>query len=307
MLYLYTRDQPERYQQLLQQALPEIELACWPQEVDAEAVTHAAVWSPPEGFFARFPRLQAVFSLGAGVDKLLRCPELSPQTALIRLTDTGMAQQMREYALSGLLHYQRNMDIYRQQQNAGRWLQHAHRPAAEIRVSILGMGELGGRVAQDLAALGYRVTGWRRTPRVHESIPCVHGLAALPTLLRNTDVLFCVLPDTPQTRGLLDAEHLALLPPEAAIINAGRGSLIDEAALLAHLDRGNLRFAMLDVFATEPLAPDHPFWHHPRLILTPHVAADTIPEEAVRQIADRLRALNSGQPVNGLVNRQRGY
>ena len=119
MLYLYTQDQPERYQQLLREALPEIDIACWPQEVDAKAVTHAAVWSPPEGFFARFPRLQAVFALGAGVDKLLRHKELSPQVSLIRLTDTGMAQQMREYCLYGLLHYQRGMDIYRQQQSAG--------------------------------------------------------------------------------------------------------------------------------------------------------------------------------------------
>ena len=307
MLYLYTQDQAERYQQLLREALPEIDIACWPQEVDAKAVTHAAVWSPPEGFFARFPRLQAVFALGAGVDKLLRHKELSPQVSLIRLTDTGMAQQMREYCLYGLLHYQRGMDIYRQQQSAGRWVQLPTRQAAEVRVSILGMGELGSRVAQDLVDRGYRVTGWRRQSHAHETIPCVHGLAALPALLRNTDVLFCVLPDTPETRHLLNAERLALLPSDAALINAGRGSLIDEAALLAHLDRGHLRFAMLDVFATEPLAPDHPFWHHPRLILTPHVAADTILEEAVRQIAARLRALSSGQPVNGLVDRQRGY
>ena len=111
MLYLYTQDQPERYRQLLCEALPEIDIACWPQEVDTNAVTHAAVWSPPEGFFARFPRLQAVFALGAGVDKLLRHQELSPQVSLIRLTDTGMAQQMREYCLYGLLHYQRGMDI----------------------------------------------------------------------------------------------------------------------------------------------------------------------------------------------------
>ena len=307
MLYLYTQDQPERYQQLLREALPEIDIACWPQEVDAKAVTHAAVWSPPEGFFARFPRLQAVFALGAGVDKLLRHKELSPQVSLIRLTDTGMAQQMREYCLYGLLHYQRGMDIYRQQQSAGRWIQHPTRLASEIRVSVLGMGELGNRVAQDLADRGYRVTGWRRQAHAHETIPCVHGLNALPALLRNTDVLFCALPDTPETRHLLNAERLALLPSDAALINAGRGSLIDEAALLAHLDKGHLRFAMLDVFAAEPLAPDHPFWHHPRLILTPHVAADTIPEEAVRQIAARLRALSSGQPVNGLVDRQRGY
>ncbi|SFO04167.1 glyoxylate/hydroxypyruvate reductase A [Formivibrio citricus] len=307
MLYLYSPDQQELYFRLLQEALPDREIACWPQEVDPEAVTHAAVWMPPAGFFRRFPNLQAVFVMGAGVDQMLGRDDIPEQVAIVRLTDAGMAKQMIEYCLYGVLHYQRYMDVYRQQQGAGQWLAQPTRLAGEVRVSVLGLGQLGAQVAQHLAGMGYRVTGWSRQPRAVGQVNCVHGDAALRALLPETDVLFSVLPATPETRHLLDAERLALLPKDSAIINAGRGSLIDEEALLAHLNRGHLRFVMLDVFAQEPLAADHPFWLHPRVMITPHVAADTVPEEAVSQIAANLRGLAAGEPVTGVVERCRGY
>ena len=307
MLYLYTPDQPERYLRLLQVALPDEAIACWPQEVDAAAVTHAAVWAPPDGFFASFPNLRTVFVMGAGVDKLLQRNDVPDDVTLIRLTDAGMAQQMTEYCLVGLLHYQRQMDRYAQQQRERQWKPLETRLARDVRVGILGLGELGGRVAQDLVRMGYRVSGWSRRPRRVENVRCLHGEDGLRELLPQTDVLFCVLPSTPETRHLLDAETLALLPDDAALINAGRGSLIDEEALLARLDAGRLRFALLDVFAGEPLPENHPFWHHPRVIVTPHVAADTVPEEAVAQIAGNMHAQARGEPVTGRVDRQRGY
>ena len=307
MLYVYTPDQPERYVRLLQEALPDEAIACWPQEVDATAVTHAAVWAPPEDFFARFPNLHTVFVMGAGVDKLLQRADVPENVTLIRLTDAGMAQLMTEYCIYGVLHYQRQMDRYARQQQERLWNPLDTRLARDVRVGILGLGELGGKVAQDLARLGYRVSGWSRRPRQFDGVHCLHGEAGLRELLPQTDVLFCVLPSTPETRHLLDAGTLALLPDDAALINAGRGSLIDEAALLARLDAGALRFALLDVFAEEPLPPTHPFWTHPRVIVTPHVAADTVAEDAVQQIAANLRAQTVGQPVNGVVDRRRGY
>ncbi|MFB0935271.1 MAG: glyoxylate/hydroxypyruvate reductase A [Propionivibrio sp.] len=307
MLYLYTPDQPERYLRLLQDALPGEAIACWPQELDATAVTHAAVWAPPSGFFSRFPNLRTVFVMGAGVDKLLQRNEVPQDVALVRLTDAGMAQQMTEYCLIGLLHYQRQMDRYARQQRDRLWKPLDTRLARDVRVGLLGLGELGGRVAQDLVRLGYRVSGWSRRPRQVENVRCEHGDDGLRALLPQTDVLFCVLPSTPETRHLLDAETLALLPDDAALINAGRGSLIDEAALLARLDAGRLRFALLDVFAEEPLPESHPFWTHPRVIITPHVAADTVPEDAARQIAANLRAQAAGRPMTGVVDRRRGY
>lgn len=307
MLYLYTSDQSELYLRLLQEALPGETIACWPQEVDAAAVTYAAVWAPPDGFLARFPNLQTVFVMGAGVDKLLQRNDVPEAVTLIRLTDAGMAQQMTEYCLIGLLHYQRQMDRYAQHQRDRQWKPLDTRLARDVRVGILGLGELGGRVARDLVRLGYRVTGWSRRPRQVENVRCLHGEDGLRELLPQTDVLFCVLPSTPETRHLLDAERLMLLPDDAALINAGRGSLIDENALLVRLDGGQLRFALLDVFAEEPLPPDHRFWHHPRVIVTPHVAADTVPEDAAAQIAANFRALAGGKPVTGRVDRRRGY
>ena len=307
MLYLYSSDQQDLYRRLLQDALPEWAIACWPQEVDAQAVTHVAAWAPPAGFFSRFPKLEAVFVMGAGVDKFLQRDDLCEQVTLVRLCDAGMAQQMTEYCLYGVLHYQRQMDVYRQQQRASQWLPQATRLAKEVRVSVLGLGQLGSQVARNLANMGYRVTGWSRQPRQIEGVDCVDGDAGLRSLLPITDVLLSVLPATPETWHLLDGDRLALLPSDAAIVNAGRGTLIDQDALLAHLDLGHLRFVLLDVFSEEPLGDGHRFWQHPRVLVTPHIAADTVPAEAVGQIAANLRALAEGLAVSGRVDRRRGY
>ncbi len=307
MLYLYSPDQPDVYLRLLRQALPDWTVACWPDPVDAGAVTHVAVWGAPTDFFKPFRNLRVVFSLGAGVDRLLGRSDIPEPVRIVRLTDAGMAQQMTEYCLYGVLHYQREMDVYRQQQQIGQWLPRDARMAKNLQVSVLGLGQLGGRVAQTLSRMGYLVRGWARQPRRIEGVTCVHGEAALDALLAETDVLFCILPATPETQHLLDARRLERLPKNAAIINAGRGSLIDEEALLQHLDQGGLRFAMLDVFAEEPLRENHPLWQHPRVIVTPHVAADTIPEEAMAQIVANLRNQMEGKPMSGEVDRRRGY
>lgn len=307
MLYLYSAEQQDVFFRLFSEALPDWTIACWPQQVDEQGVTHVAVWMPPAGFFKRFPNLRAIFVMGAGVDQILQRDDLPAQVPVFRLTDAGMAQQMTEYCLYGVLHYQRQMDIYQQQQRMVQWLPQATRLNRDIRLSVLGLGQLGMQVAQAMASMGYQVQGWSRHVRQIEGVTCVYGAEALRTLLPETDVLFCVLPATAATQHLLDAEHLAMLPKDAAIMNVGRGSLIDEDALLAHLDQGNLRFVLLDVFAQEPLAGKHPFWQHPRVLITPHIAADTVPAEAVDQIANNLRALASGLPVTGLVDRLCGY
>ena len=307
MLYLYTPDQSDLYHRLLQDALPEWKIACWPDQVDDDAVTHVAAWKPPAGFFKRFPKLEVVFVLGAGVDKFLQRDDLAEQVKIIRLADAGMAQQMTEYCLYGVLHYQRQMDVYQRQQRAGQWLPQLTRLARDVRVSVLGLGQLGEQVAQNLAKMGYRVAGWSRQPRQINGVACAHGDAGLRALLPQTDVLFCVLPATPETCHLLDGERLAWLSADAAIINVGRGSLIDQDALLTQLDQGRLRFVLLDVFAEEPLGEGHRFWQHPRVLMTPHVAADTLPAQAVEQIAANLRAQAGGLAVTGLVDRRRGY
>lgn len=307
MIYLYSPDQQDLYYALLKNALPDVPIASWPEEVDVQRITHVAAWAPPAGFYKRFPNLQAVFVMGAGVDQILQSDEIPEHVAIFRLTDAGMAQQMTEYCLYGLLHYQRQMDLYQQQQRTRLWLQQATRLARDVRVSILGLGQLGMQVAKTLSCMGYQVKGWSRQPKQVEYMECRHGEAGLHALLAETDVLFCVLPATEQTRHLLNAKRLAMLPMGAAIINAGRGSLIDQDALLEILNQGQLRFALLDVFAQEPLPEDHAFWLHPRVLMTPHVAADTVPEEVISQIAANFRALTCGGAVTGRVERLQGY
>lgn len=307
MLYLYSPDQPAHYLQLLQTALPDWTIACWPQTVDAESVTHVVAWKPPVNFFQQFQNLQVIFTLGAGVDQFLKRDDIPAHVTIIRLTDAGMAQQMVEYALYGLLHYQRQMDVYRHQQARVHWQPQATRLAKNTRVTILGLGQLGVHVAQTLAMLGYCVSGWSRQQKNIEHVRCVAGYGALDALLPETDVLFCLLPATAETHHLLNATRLALLPRDAALINAGRGSLIDEHALLTLLNQQHLRFVLLDVFATEPLPADHAFWLHPNVIITPHVAADTIPEASIAQIAANIHAMAQGSAVNGVVDRDKGY
>lgn len=307
MLYLYAPDQRETYLALLREALPDWPIAAWPEVVDAASVTHVAAWAPPPQFFAPFVQLQTVFNLGAGIDGLLARDDLPASVDIVRLADAGMAAQMTEYALYGVLHWQREMDRYRAQQLEARWSPGETRLRRSVRVGVLGLGELGGRVARDLSGMGYPVRGWSRTARAIDGVSCFHGEAGLDRVLSETDVLFCVLPATPATRLLLGATQLARLPEGAAVINAGRGSLIDESALLAALDAGRLRFALLDVFSVEPLPAGHRFWRHPRVIMTPHVAADTLAPEAVAQIAARLREAGATTPVSGRLDRQRGY
>lgn len=307
MLYVFADDQGKVYRELLCAALPGWEIEAWPATVEADAVTHIAAWTPPPGFFVPFRNLRTIFNLGAGVDKLLVRDDVPSGVDIVRLTDAGMAAQMTEYCLYGVLHYQREMDVYCRQQQAGEWRQHGARLRSSVRIGVLGLGELGRRVAADLARLGYPVLGWSRSAHHVEGVTCVFGEAKLDAVLRESDVLFCVLPATVETRHLLDARRLALLPRGAALINAGRGTLLDEAALLARLDGGDLRFAQLDVFAEEPLPAAHPFWNHPRVILTPHIAADTVPAAAVDQIVANLRTAAAGRPMNGRVSRQRGY
>lgn len=307
MLYLYTPQNADHLAALLREALPEFELAVWPQAVDNEAVRYVVAWNPPDGFFAQFPRLRAVFALGAGVDRLLTRADLPLQVPVIRLTDAGMAGQMAEYALYGVLRYQRQFDLYQAQQARHAWQPLPPRLAPEVRVSVLGLGAIGAVVARTLADLGYAVSGWSRRPKDLPGIACHHGPAALDALLATTDVLISVLPSTPETRWLITGKQLAQLPRGAALINAGRGDQIDEAALLDMLDVGHLRFAQLDVFAHEPLPPDSPLWDRPEVTITPHIAAITLPGPAVAQIADKLRALQRGEVPAGLVDRTWAY
>lgn len=314
LIYCPHSDETRRYLQAFRAALPALAFVSIDElghdgvaAEQAASVQHIICWGPPSGFFRPFTQLQTVFALGAGVDKLVQRDDLADNVSIVRLLDAGMAEQMIDYVLYGVLAVQRQFDFYARQQQQAQWRPFAGLAASELRCTVLGAGELGHRVALRLRERGHPVTVWSRQPKALADIASVAGWDALPGVFAHTDVLIALLPSTAETRGLLNAERLAWLPNGASLINAGRGDLIDEQALLAALDSGQLRRAQLDVFATEPLPPTHPFWRHPGIVLTPHVAAQTLLPQAVAQISANLKACLAGAPMSGLVDRKRQY
>jgi glyoxylate/hydroxypyruvate reductase A len=279
----------------------------WPALDRPEEVVAAALWLPPPGMLSTLPALRAVFSLGAGVDHLLALPDLPAALPVVRLADAGMAEQMIEYVLYGVLRFHRDFDRYQADQDLGRWAPSAVKRRHETRVGVLGLGALGSAVATALHRFGLPVAGWSRTQRTLADIETFSGPPGLVALARRSRVLVALLPLTPETRGVLGRPLFEQMPEGAALINCGRGELLVEADLLAALESGHLRGAMLDVLQQEPPPPAHPFWRHRAVCLTPHVAASTRVEEACEQIAQNLTRLIANEPLVGLVDRARGY
>lgn len=255
--------------------------------------------------FARATRTRAVLSLWAGVERIVTQPGLTQPLA--RMVAPGMTAAMVEYVTAHVLrhHLEIDRDILCP---PGQWVQRPVRTAASRPVTILGQGELGRSAARALAALGFPVTGWSRSPRPDPALArSLHGPDGLVAALTGAEIVVTLLPRTAETENILDARTLALPAPGAVIINPGRGALIDDAALLTALDAGPIGHATLDVFRTEPLPPDHPFWHHPRVTVTPHIAAYTPVEDAARLIAENIRRTEAGLPLLHEVDRSRGY
>lgn len=278
----------------LQAALPGWAVSAW-TDGDAPA-DYALVWAPPPAFWAAQPRLQAVLLPGAGADALLaRQPPAG--LPVYRLEDAGMGVQMAEYVLHAVLRWYRGFDRYATQAAAARWQRHEPERKADWPVGLLGAGVLAQPVQQALQALGFPVQAWARTAKPG----VLSGESGLQQLLAETRVLVLLLPLTPSTERLLNAERLAQLRAGSYVINVARGGLVDESALLAALASGQLAGAALDVCAIEPTPPEHPFWRHPKIAFTPHVAAATLRDEAVAQLAGKLQALQRGEAVSGRV------
>lgn len=254
--------------------------------------------------FAPYIRCKAVLSLWAGVERIVGNPTLTQP--LCRMVDPALTEGMVEWVVGHALRHHLGMD--RHILNPGHVWDPTCPPLARERpVAMLGMGELGTACARALAALNFPVTGWSRSPKQVDGIPCLHGEAGLDQALSQAQIVVTLLPKTPETENTLNARTLSLLPKGAAILNPGRGALIDDDALLAALDAGQVGHATLDVFRVEPLPPDHPFWSHPRVTVTPHIAADTRAPSASRVIAENIRRGEAGEPLLNRVDRGRGY
>ncbi|NVK40034.1 MAG: glyoxylate/hydroxypyruvate reductase A [Oceanospirillaceae bacterium] len=278
--------------------LPNADARCWsdglPNDWQAD---YALLWHPPAELFQQQTRLRALFNLGAGVDALLSLPGRPVEVPLIRLRNAGMAHWMCQYVLYGVLHFGRDFDRYRAQQQQHQWRPLQSRSRESLRLGLLGLGALGAEVACSLQRQGYALQGWSRSPKSIEGVDSYTGQQCLDSFLSRCDIVVNLLPATRDTHNLLDAERLAALPSGAVVINPGRGSTLDLDALLDALDSGHLRGAMLDVFAEEPLPPEHPLWSRPEVIITPHVAAPTLVTEALEQIAADIEALEQGRFV----------
>ncbi|ARS53296.1 2-hydroxyacid dehydrogenase [Kushneria konosiri] len=285
--------------------LPEADIVTT-QDVGEGPADLLIVWKPTASLLAcQDDSLKAIFNAGAGVDALLNLPDL-PDVPIVRLRDAGMGMLMADYALYGVLHFYRDMDRYHRQQTDQHWQEQPLADRSNWRVGILGLGTLGQVCAQRISAQGFEVQGWSRSPKHLEGIDTHHGDDGLTTFLNTSRIMVSLLPDTPETRGLLNAQRLAQLPEGAVVINVGRGTTLDPDALLALVDSGHLRGAMLDVFPEEPLSPQHPLWQAPGVIITPHIAAPTDVNAGARQFAADLLALTQGEPID-TVDRATGY
>lgn len=287
-------------------AFPGIPVRIGADSVAGPEVRYLVTWQAPPDLFTRYPNLELVLSLGAGVDQF-DLAAFPPHVQLVRLVDEDFASMMRDYACMAVLACHRNLPEYAGQQRAEVWREVPVRLAAERRVGVLGLGHLGLAVTAALAGFGFPLSGWSRSPRSVKGLRCLSGPTGLATILAQSDIIVCLLPLTEETRGILNADLFARLPQGASLVHAGRGAQLDPDALLAALDSGHLASAILDVTEPEPLRPGDPLWRHPRVIITPHVACQTRPQSLARHAISVLRAHQAGQPLPGRVESTRGY
>lgn len=304
LTFCCTDTRPEPWLTALAAALPEAQVSLWAPGAPLADV--AVVWAPPQRFVDEQVGLKALFNIGAGVDDLLKL-DLPPGLMVVRLDDAGMAVQMAEYVTQAVVRCFRDLPTYAQAQTEARWAFQKPRERAGFVVGLMGLGVLGGRVAQALRHFDFPVRAWSRTPKQSPGVDTYAGAGGLAPFLAGTQVLVNLLPLTPDTRDILNRDTLGLLPPGAHVVNVARGAHLVDDDLLALLDNGHLASATLDVFRVEPLPDTHPFWKHPKITVTPHMSARTLRDDSVAQIASKVRALAQGLPIAGVVDPSRGY
>jgi glyoxylate/hydroxypyruvate reductase A len=293
-------------------AAPGRDIRLWPDRLgDPAEIAYAAAWLPPAGAFNAFPNLRAIFSLGAGVDGLLKDAAL-PHVPVVRVVDPHLMRRMTEYVTLHVLMHHRRQRLYDDQQRRRVWHEHDQPRAGEVDVGLMGLGVLGRDAAEVLARLGFRVAGWSRSPRQVPGIETFHGAAGLDAFLARTEILVCLLPHTPATEGILDLALMRKLKRDGALggaylINAGRGKLQVDADIVAALDQGALAGATLDVFPAEPLPATSPLWTHQKVTITPHNSAASVPEEVVAYIVRQIERFEAGQGLENVIDRASGY
>ena len=287
--------------------MPELEVRDETDIGNRAEVDYALVYWPPHGLIASLPNVKAVLSIAAGCDHILADPELPAELPIVRMVDDYLAAMMAEYAVYGVLHFHRDMHTYRQEQLARRRSRGWPLYTPETSVGILSLGAIGGDCARKLGAMGFQLHGWSRSPKSVAGVTCHHGPDGLVEMAGQCRYLVCVLPLTPQTQGIINAELINVMPKGGYIVNIARGGHQVDADLLAALDSGQLGGVFLDVFAEEPLSPDHPFWLHEKVWMTPHVAGELMPRSCAKSVVANIRRFEAGEPVPNLLNKSEGY
>ena len=273
-----------------------------------ETIDYALSFRPPLGLLKGLPNLKVVFSLGAGIDGFLADPDYPRNIPLIRFVDASLSREMAQYVVLHVLMHHRHQRALDAAQKSRAWLQsRVERRTEDTRIGILGMGEIGTYSAGVLRDLGFPVSGWSRTRKAVAGVTSFAGGEEFPLFLAQSDILICLLPLTRETEGILNANTFALLPKGAYIINAARGPHQVEREILSALDSGQLSGAALDVFETEPLPESSPLWNHPKVTVTPHIAAISDPDAAVQMVADGIARFERGEPLSNVVDLDRGY
>jgi glyoxylate/hydroxypyruvate reductase A len=303
---------PKGWEQRFRALAPLHDIRVWPDAVgDAAGIHYACVWKPPAGLLAGFRNLKAIFSLGAGADDLLADPRL-PDVPVVRIVDPDLTMRMTEYVVLHVLMCHRRQRLYDAQQRERLWHEHSQPAAREVVVGIMGLGVLGASAAHMLQRIGFKVAGWSRTPKALPGVETFQGAQGLEPFLRQSEILVCLLPATSATRGIINLDLLRKLRKHGALqgaylINAGRGSLQIDADILAALEEGSLAGATLDVFATEPLPIESPLWGHPKLTITPHNAAQAVPQTLAVSVLQQIDRMELGHRPENTIDRAHGY
>jgi glyoxylate/hydroxypyruvate reductase A len=307
LLFSSRLDDPVAWSAALKVEMPELDIRVSPELGNPADIETALVWKAPPGELASLPNLKLITNLGAGVDPILADTTIPLHIPVARLGDEVMARMMAQFVTMCVLRHYRDIARYERQQRERRWQYELPRASYDCRVGVMGVGLLGGAAARMLAGIGFPVAGWGRSHRTIDGVETFHGAAGLAPFLARTEILVVLLPLTRETRHIVDRSMLYQLPRGAKLINCGRGGTVDETALLAALHDGQIAEATLDVFETEPLPPDHPFWAMERVLVLPHIASIAVPEVACRDVVENIRRLRAGQPLLNIVDRARGY